>query len=200
MHSRPRTIPPSWERCPDLAGKICPDLSRTGRDFCYHPAVRARPATPADAEAVARIYNAGIEERIATFETRRHRPEEMLPELGGAYPAVVVVSGGAVIAFATTSAYSPRDCYSGIAEFSVYTDAKERGRGAGRLAMEALIREAEHRGFWKLLAKVFVENVPSRKLLHSLGFREVGVHERHARLDNTWRDVVVVEVLLQKNL
>ena len=158
--------------------------------------MQARPATPADAEAISRIYNAGIAERIATFETRPRPPEEMLPDHGGAYPAVVVVSDGAVVAFASTSAYSPRDCYSGIAEFSVYTGPKERGRGAGRLAMEALIREAERRGFWKLLAKVFVENAPSRKLLHSVGFREVGVHERHARLDGVWRDVVLVERLL----
>jgi len=158
--------------------------------------VQARPATPADAEAISRIYNAGIDERIATFETRHRPPEEMLSQLDGAYPAVVVVSDGAAIAFASTSAYSPRDCYSGIAEFSVYTDPKERGRGAGRLAMEALIRETGRRGFWKLLAKVFVENTPSRKLLFSVGFREVGVHERHARLDDVWRDVVLVERLL----
>jgi phosphinothricin acetyltransferase len=55
-------------------------------------------------------------------------------------------------------------------------------------------------GFWKLVARVFVENVPSRKLLLSLGFREVGVHEKHARLDGVWRDVVVVERLLPANL
>lgn len=158
--------------------------------------MQARPATPADAYAISRIYNAGIDERIATFETRHRPPEEMLPQLDGAYPAVVVVSDGAVIAFASTSAYSPRDCYSGIAEFSVYTDPKERGRGAGRLAMEALIRETERRGFWKLLAKVFVENATSRRLLRYAGFREIGVHERHARLDGVWRDVVLVERLL----
>ena len=158
--------------------------------------MQARPATPADAEAISRIYNAGIAERIATFETRPRSPEEMLPDLDGAHPAVVVVSDGAVIAFASTSAYSPRDCYSGIAEFSVYTSPKERGRGAGRLAMEALIRETERRGFWKLLSKVFVENAPSRRLLRSVGFREVGVHKRHARLDGEWRDVVLVERLL----
>lgn len=158
--------------------------------------MQARPATPADAEAISRIYNAGIDERIATFETRPRSPEEMLPDLDAAYPAVVVVSDGAVIAFASTSAYSPRDCYSGIAEFSVYTDPKERGRGAGRLAMEALIGETKRRGFWKLLSKVFVENAPSRKLLRCVGFREVGVHKRHARLDDVWRDVVLVERLL----
>ena len=62
--------------------------------------------------------------------------------------------------------------------------------------MTELIREAERRGFWKLLSKVFVENTPSRRLLLSVGFREVGVHERHARLDGAWRDVVLVERLL----
>ena len=158
--------------------------------------MQTRPATPADAEAVARIYNAGIEERVATFETRHRSPEEVLPLLDGAYPAVVVVKNGTVVAFAWASAYSSRECYSGVAEFSVSTAPETRGRGAGRLAMEALIEEARRRGFWKLLSKVFVENTPSRRLLRSLGFREVGIHENHARLDGEWRNVVLVEILL----
>ena len=87
-----------------------------------------------------------------------------------------------------------------MAEFSVYTAGEARGRGAGTLAMEALISAAEEAGFWKLISRVFVENEPSRKLLLSLGFREVGVHERHARLDGLWRDVVVVERLIPANL
>jgi L-amino acid N-acyltransferase YncA len=65
--------------------------------------------------------------------------------------------------------------------------------------MEALISTAERAGFWKLTSRVFVENEPSRKLLLSLGFREVGVHEKHARLDGLWRDVVVVERLIPAN-
>ena len=161
--------------------------------------MRARAATPEDAAVLARIYNAGIAERLATFETRPRTPREMASELGGAHPTVVVEDDGGVISFASTSAYSPRDCYAGIAEFSVYTAPEARGRGAARRAMEALIREAESRGFWKLLSKVFVENTPSRNLLRSLGFREVGVHRRHARLDGAWRDVVLVEMLLPAN-
>jgi L-amino acid N-acyltransferase YncA len=105
-----------------------------------------------------------------------------------------------VISFATTSAYSPRGCYSGVAEFSVYTAGEARGRGAGRLAMETIMEAAEEAGFWKLVSRVFVENTSSRKLLVSLDFREVGVHEKHARLDGIWRDVVVVERLLSANL
>jgi phosphinothricin acetyltransferase len=162
--------------------------------------VWSRAASEEDAEAIARIYNEGIEERIATFETSRRTAREIREWFDGRHPVVVVEEEGAVISFATTSAYSPRGCYSGVAEFSVYTAGEARGRGAGRLAMEALMEAAEEAGFWKLVSRVFVENTSSRKLLVSLGFREVGVHEKHARLDGIWRDVVVVERLLPANL
>ena len=101
-----------------------------------------------------------------------------------------------MIAFASTSVYRPRDCYAGIAEFSVYAARSARGRGAGRAAMLALIDAAREAGFWKLVSRVFVENAASRALLRSVGFREVGVYERHANLDGVWRDVVIVEKLL----
>jgi L-amino acid N-acyltransferase YncA len=162
--------------------------------------VQPKAASPKDAEAIARIYNEGIEERIATFETRPRTAGEILAWFEGGYPVVVVEENGVVISFANTSAYSPRECYSGVAEFSVYTSGEARGRGAGILAMEALIAAAEKAGFWKLVSRVFVENTPSRKLLLSLGFREVGVHEKHARLDGEWRDVVVAERLIPANL
>ena len=162
--------------------------------------MQPRAASPKDAEAIARIYNEGIEERIATFETRPRTAGEIRAWFEGEHPIVVVEEGGAVIAFANASAYSPRECYSGVAEFSVYTAGEARGRGAATLAMRALISASEEAGFWKHVARVFVENTPSRKLLLSLGFREVGVHEKHARLDGVWRDVVVVERLMPANL
>ena len=163
-------------------------------------ALHSRAAGPGDAAAIARIYNQGIEERIATFENRPRAVGDIREWFNGRYPIVVVEEGGAVISFANTSAYSPRGCYSGVAEFSVYTSSEARGRGAGTLAMEALIFAADEAGFWKLTSRVFVENGPSRKLLLSLGFREVGIHEKHARLDGRWRDVVVVERLIPANL
>ena len=162
--------------------------------------MRSRAARQEDAEAIARIYNEGIEERIATFETSLRTATEILEWFDGTHPIVVVEDEEAVISFANTSAYSPRECYSGVAEFSVYTAREARGRGAGTIAMKALMEAAETAGFWKLVSRVFVENTPSRKLLLSLGFREVGVHEKHARLDGIWHDVVVVERLLPTNL
>jgi len=160
------------------------------------PAMLTRPALPADAASVARIYNQGIEDRVATFETRLRTETDILGWLGGRHPVVVVELEGQVVAFASASTYRPRECYAGIAEFSVYVAREVRGQGAGRLAMEALIDATRAAGFWKLLSRVFIENAASRALLASLGFREVGIYEKHAQLDGAWRDVVIVEKLL----
>jgi phosphinothricin acetyltransferase len=156
----------------------------------------SRVATGADAAAIAVIYNDGIADRIATFETRPRTTDEVRAWLDGRHPVVVVEEDGRIVAFASSSTYRPRDCYSGIAEFSVYTGRDGRRRGYGRAALEALFVEAERAGFWKLVSRVFVENTASRALLAQTGFREVGVYQRHGRLDGRWRDVVIVEKLL----
>ena len=161
----------------------------------------ARRATPADAEAIARIYNEGIQDRVGTFETRERTVDDVHGWFDGAHPVVVVESpDGGVVAFASTSTYRPRDCYAGVAEFSVYVARHARGQGAGRVAMDRLLDEVRDAGFWKLVSRVFVENAASRRLLQQAGFREVGVYERHARLDGAWRDVVIVERLIDENL
>jgi phosphinothricin acetyltransferase len=156
----------------------------------------SRVATGADAAAIAVIYNDGIADRIATFETRPRTTDEVRAWFDGRHPVVLVEEDGRIVAFASTSTYRPRDCYSGIAEFSVYTGRDGRRRGYGRAALEALFVEAERAGFWKLVSRVFVENTASRALLAQTGFREVGVYQRHGRLDGRWRDVVIVEKLL----
>ncbi len=162
--------------------------------------MHTRIATPADAAAIAQIYNQGIEDRVATFETRPRSLEDVHAWFDGTHPIVVVEDGDRIVAFASTSVYRPRACYAGIAEFSVYVERAERGRGAGRLAMDALIAAAEEAGFWKLLSRVFTENTASRALLRSLGFREVGVYEKHGQLDGVWRDVLIVERIIPRNL
>lgn len=160
--------------------------------------MKTRAATPEDADAIAAIYNEGIEDRIATFETRLRTAEDIRGWFNDAgFPIVVVESDGRVIAFASTSLYRPRECYAGIAEFSVYVARAARGRGAGRVALLALLEAAEAAGFWKLVSRIFVENSVSRALMQKVGFREVGIYEKHGKLDGVWRDVVIVERLLE---
>jgi len=162
--------------------------------------VIARKAAWTDAEAIAAIYNQGIEDRVATFETRPRGAADIEGWFDGVHPIVVIEEDGRVIAFAATSVYRPRECYAGIAETSLYVARDCRRRGAGRLAMTALIEAAESAGFWKLVSRVFPENETSLKLIESLGFRAVGTYEKHARLDGAWRDVVIVERLIPANL
>jgi len=155
-----------------------------------------RTATPDDAPAIARIYNDGIEDRVATFETRLRSADDIRKWFDGVHPIVVVEDQGDVVAFAATSQYRPRECYAGIAETSVYVARGYRRKGAGRIALQALIHAAQQAGFWKLLSRIFPENVASRGLIRELGFREVGTYEKHGKLEGQWRDVVIVERLI----
>jgi phosphinothricin acetyltransferase len=161
----------------------------------------ARLARQQDAAAIARIYNQGISERIATFETEPRTPEDIervLDERGDRYPTVVVECDGEVVAWAGAGSYRARPCYDPIAEHSVYVERGHRRGGVGRLALEALVAEAERRGFLKLklVSRIFPENVGSLALHRQVGFREVGIYHRHGKLDGAWRDCVIVEKLL----
>ena len=162
--------------------------------------MRARAATISDASAIAVIYNEGIADRTATFETRQRTADDVLAWFEGRYPIVVVEHEGVIAAFASTSSYRTRECYAGIAEASVYVARVWRGRGAGRIALAALIENAARAGYWKLVARIFPENRASRRLILSLGFREVGTYEKHGRLDGVWRDVIIVERLISVNV
>ena len=159
----------------------------------------ARPASLDDAERIAQIYNEGIEDRVGTFETRPRTAGDVRTWFDDIHPIVVVEHEGAVIAFASTSSYRSRECYAGIAEFSVYVARHARGLGAGRVAMRALIDAVRLTKIWKLVSRIFIENTASRRLMASVGFREVGIYEKHAQLDGEWRDVVIVELLIPEN-
>jgi L-amino acid N-acyltransferase YncA len=158
-----------------------------------------RIATPGDAAAIAHIYNQGIEERIATFETEPRTAEQVAAQLvqkGDAHPTVVVERDGQVLAWATVGPYRARPCYAGTGEHSVYVERGARGTGAGRAALEGLFDACRARGFWKLVSRIFPENTPSLTLHERTGFRVVGVYRKHGQIDGQWRDCVIVEKLL----
>jgi len=166
------------------------------------PPFRIRPAEVADAAAVAEIYNQGILERAATFETEPRSPAELAQRIGEdpkRFPIVVAEDGARLLGWASIGPYRPRACYAGVGEFSVYIDRTARGRGVGRALLAALIAEARQRGYWKLLSRIFTFNTASLALCRSLGFREVGTYEKHGCLEGRWLDVVIVERLIPEN-
>lgn len=162
-----------------------------------------RQARTTDATAITAIYNQGIAEKCATFETELRRVDDLLARLADQSQFlwwVATDSKDAVLGWANVSSYRPRTCYAGIAEFSIYLDRESRGRGVGRRLLPALIDAAQRHGYWKLVSRIFTFNASSRALCKACGFREVGVYEKHGQLDGQWLDVVIVERLLPDNL
>lgn len=164
-------------------------------------ALSARAARRSDAAAIADIYNQGIEDRVGTFETEPRTVGQIEAWFDTAYAIVAVEdAAGEVAGYAVAHPYADRCCYRGIGEFSVYVRRDARGAGAGRVAMTALVEAARTAGLWKLLSRVFPENRASLSLMAWAGFKEIGVHEKHGKLDGVWRDCVIVERLIPENL
>ena len=148
--------------------------------------------TGAHAAAVLAIYQAGIEEGNATFETRA--PDwaaftaDRLP--GHRF---VATAAGQVAGWVAASAISGRCVYAGVVEHSVYVDPGARGRGTGRRLLETLIASTEAAGIWTIQSGIFPENAASMALHRAAGFRVVGTRERIGQHHGRWRDVVLIE-------
>ena len=155
-----------------------------------------RPGEARDLGPVAEIYNAGIAERVATFETGLRTVDDISGWVEDGQPFIVAVDDGQVIGWARAGAYSDRCVYEGVGEHAVYVHPDARGRGLGRMLLVELCAESERRGLYKLSSRVFTDNQASRAAHRAAGFEEVGVQRRHGRLDGQWRDVVLVERLL----
>lgn len=149
-----------------------------------------------DADAVLRIYQAGIDAGQATFESQAPSWAEFdagrLPD----HRLVAVDDDGSVVGWVAVSAVSSRCVYAGVVEHSVYVDPAAQGRGVGRALLEALIASTEAAGIWTIQSGIFPENTASLALHRRAGFRVVGVRERigqHAVHGGRWRDVVLLE-------
>ena len=151
-----------------------------------------------DAEAIAAIYNEGIRGRGATL-----RPDEVTAgdvaswvDQIERHPVVGVVRDDEVLGGARAGKYSDFPPYAGVGELAIYVRTDARGTGVGRELVEGLAAAARESGHWKLTAKVFPGNQASLGLLTGCGWREVGLHLRHGRLDGAWLDVVLLELSL----
>jgi L-amino acid N-acyltransferase YncA len=153
--------------------------------------VRAMHA--ADADPVLAIYQAGLDDGDASFETVAPDWAAFEAAKLPAHRLVAVDEAGAVLGWVAVTPVSSRTVYAGVVEHSVYVDPAARGRGAGRLLLDALIASTEEAGIWTIQSGVFPENTASLRLHERAGFRTVGVRERVGRHHGRWRDVVLLE-------
>ncbi|WP_328647160.1 GNAT family N-acetyltransferase [Amycolatopsis sp. NBC_00348] len=154
--------------------------------------VAVRALEPADWASVRRIYGEGIATGIATFETtvpsRTQLDAKWLP--GHRW---VAEREGQVVGWAAATPISTRDCYSGVAETSVYVADGQRGRGVGKALLRKQVMAADEDGLWTLQTSIFTENRASLALHHAAGYRTVGVRERIAQRDGAWQDTIFLE-------
>ena len=161
--------------------------------------VAIRPARPADAEAICGIYNEGIEDRIATLETRLRTGDEQrawLESRDERHPVLVAEREGTVVGWGSLNVFNPRPAYDQVTEFSVYVARRERGTGTGHSLLGSLIAVARDLGYHKMVLAAFDWNKPGITLYERAGFRQVGVYREQGWLDGRWVDTIIMEKLL----
>ncbi|WP_436842819.1 N-acetyltransferase family protein [Streptomyces venezuelae] len=153
------------------------------------------PMTAGHATQVLAIYQAGIDEGNATFETGAPSWEAFdaakLP--GHRFVALDSDSDGTVLGWVAASQVSGRCAYAGVVEHSVYVRADARGRGIAAALLAALIDSTEAAGIWTIQSGIFPENAASLALHERAGFRVLGTRERIGKQHGRWRDVVLIE-------
>lgn len=164
------------------------------------PAFRIRLASFDDAPGICRIYNQGIQDRIATLETEERSPEERAQWLAARdarHPVLVAESDGSIVGWASLNVFNARRAYEHVADISLYVEREWRGRGVGRQLLQALIARAVELGYHKLVLAAFPFNAAGMRAYGRAGFREVGVYREQGRLDGRWVDTIVMEKILE---
>lgn len=161
--------------------------------------ITLRPATEDDAEAIATIYNQGIEDRVATLETELRTGDERrqwLATRGPRHPVIVAEAKGRVAGWGSLNVFNPRKAYEYVADFSVYIERGWRGKGVGNRLLTRLIELGRELGYHKLVLSAFPWNTGGMALYQKLGFRTVGVYKEQGKLDGRWVDTVIMEKVL----
>jgi L-amino acid N-acyltransferase YncA len=158
-----------------------------------------RVATHDDLDRIRAIYNAGIEDRVATLDQKAKSRDDIQAwwaEHDARYAIIVAQVAAQVVGFASLNRFSAREAHAGIADLSIYVDRAWRCQGVGREVLSALRSVAASQGFHKIVLHALNSNEAGKSLYRRCGFREVGVFRRHGRLDGQFVDVVPMELLL----
>jgi phosphinothricin acetyltransferase len=161
--------------------------------------VAVRPARADDAQAICTIYNEGIEDRLATLETRLRTSDEQRAWIAARderHPVVVAERDGRLVGWGSLNAFNPRAAYDHVADFSIYVARSARGTGVGRRLLEELIECARDIGYHKMVLAAFDWNTAGIALYERAGFRRVGVYREQGLLDGRWVDTVIMEKLV----
>jgi phosphinothricin acetyltransferase len=163
------------------------------------PLVAVRAASPADARAIAAIWNFEVRFTDATTDTAPRdvaAQRAWLAARNGDHPAVVAVRGDEVVGFGALSAYRAKPAFRHTVEDSVYVKRGVRGQGVGAAILGRLVELARERGHRSVLARITAGNAASIRLHERLGFARVGLERETAYKLGRWLDVVTMQLML----
>ena len=147
---------------------------------------------PAHWPAVKAIYEAGLATGNASFQTSAPSWEQW-DKSHLSKSRLVALDDDIIVGWAALTPVSGACAYAGVAEVSVYVAPNQKGRGIGRALLETLISESEGVGIWTLQASIFPENAASIALHKNAGFQHIGIRRRIGKLNDHWRDTVLLE-------
>ncbi len=173
--------------------------SETSANLAAQGAITLRPATLADAQSIANIYNYEVENTTATMDLVPRsltEQQDWLSARSGAFVAIVAEMGGQILGFASLSPYKERAAYRPTVEDSVYVRRDMGRRGIGKLLLTGVIDLAASSGFHSVMARIETSGEASRALHAACGFREVGVEIEVGRKFNRWLDMILMQKML----
>ena len=160
-----------------------------------------RAALPADVPALTAIYNDEVLHGTGTFDTAPKSEAEMgqwLAAHGGRHPVIVAEEAGAVVGWASFSAWSGRCAYARSAEVSVYVAAPHRGRGLAGELLDELLRRGREAGVAQALARITDGNEASLRLHRRRGFADAGLLKRVGEKFGRVLDVRILQKPLEE--
>jgi phosphinothricin acetyltransferase len=159
-----------------------------------------RPATSADIGRITAIYADAVINGAASYELEPPTQAAMLERFEAlalyGYPYLVAEEDGGVLGYAYASAFRARPAYRFIAEDSIYVAPEAKGRGIGRLLLEALIEAVRALGFRQLVAVIGdgTPDSPSVGLHEKLGFSHSGKLQGSGYKHGRWLDTVFMQL------
>ncbi len=158
-----------------------------------------RLVAPADAQALAAIYNEYVTRSTVSFETEPLSTEDMarrIADIAPRFPFYVWDDDGEVSGYCYVHPWKERAAYAGTLETTIYLAPKAQGRGIGTQLMQTLIADCRQRGVRALIACITAENEGSCRFHQRLGFRQVSLFEKVGQKFGRLLDVVDYELLL----
>jgi phosphinothricin acetyltransferase len=152
--------------------------------------------------AILAIFNEAIANSTALYDYKPRAPESMTPwfeaKARGRFPVIGVEDAdGTLLAFGSFGTFRAWPAYKYSVEHSVYVHVDHRGRGLGRIVMQALIQAARARGVHAMIGGIDASNAGSIALHDKLGFRHVGTLPQVGFKFGRWLDLAFWQLLLE---